>query len=351
MCLYPKLIKNRKYTINKKNGGNIPPVQDSRVLLVPVGCGNCIECRKQKARGWQVRLLEEVKQHRNGKFITLTFNNKELLELCKEIKGVKGYDLDNAICTLATRRFLERWRKKYGTSLRHWLVTEIGHKGTENVHMHGIVWTDEKFETIAKIWKYGYMYPSEESNIRKNYVNERTVNYIIKYVSKRDEHHTTYKSIVLTSPGIGKNYINSINSQSNKFNGLDTNETYRTRTGHKIAMPVYWRNNIYTEDEREKLWLQRMDKGEMWVMGEKVTVKDGYDTYDKLQQYYRTKNIRLGYGTDEKDQDRIEYERNRRTLMIKERLKDPYGTIAKKKKNMAHMAEQLGTENILKAKE
>ena len=33
MCLYPKLIKNRKYIANKKNGGNIPPVSDLRVLM------------------------------------------------------------------------------------------------------------------------------------------------------------------------------------------------------------------------------------------------------------------------------------------------------------------------------
>ena len=35
MCLYPRLIKNRKYIANKKNGGNIPPVSDLRVLMVP----------------------------------------------------------------------------------------------------------------------------------------------------------------------------------------------------------------------------------------------------------------------------------------------------------------------------
>jgi hypothetical protein len=40
MCLYPKLIKNRKYVANKKNGGNIPVPSDKRVLMVPVGCGN-----------------------------------------------------------------------------------------------------------------------------------------------------------------------------------------------------------------------------------------------------------------------------------------------------------------------
>ena len=50
MCLYPKLINNPKYRANKKNGGDIPAVSDNRVLQVPIGCGNCIECRMQKKR-------------------------------------------------------------------------------------------------------------------------------------------------------------------------------------------------------------------------------------------------------------------------------------------------------------
>ena len=60
MCLYPKLIKNRKYIANKKNGGNIPPVSDLRVIMVPVGCGKCIECKKKKSREWSIRLQEEI---------------------------------------------------------------------------------------------------------------------------------------------------------------------------------------------------------------------------------------------------------------------------------------------------
>ena len=60
MCLYPKLISNRKYQTTKKNGGVIPPVNDKRTLLVPVGCGNCMECKQKKAREWKVRLNELV---------------------------------------------------------------------------------------------------------------------------------------------------------------------------------------------------------------------------------------------------------------------------------------------------
>ena len=48
MCLFPKLIKNKKYIANKKNGGNIPPFFDDRVLHVSVGCGKCMECTKKR---------------------------------------------------------------------------------------------------------------------------------------------------------------------------------------------------------------------------------------------------------------------------------------------------------------
>ena len=92
MCLYPTLIRNRKYLKNKKNGGNIPPVPDQRVLWVPVGCQECIECRKQKARNWQVRLMEDIKEHKNGKFITLTFSNKSYKELYEDVKTYELID-------------------------------------------------------------------------------------------------------------------------------------------------------------------------------------------------------------------------------------------------------------------
>ena len=81
MCLYPKLIQNRKYLKNKKNGGVIPPIKDKRVLMVPVGCGKCVECKKQKARNWQVRLQEDIRVNANSKFVTYTFTEHELQKL------------------------------------------------------------------------------------------------------------------------------------------------------------------------------------------------------------------------------------------------------------------------------
>ena len=231
MCLYPKLIHNPKYRKTKKNGGIIPPISDERVKYVPIGCGNCIECRKQYARSWQIRLLEEIKKPIKGYFITLTFSNESIAELIKnkgnkkrpELKHFEGYMLDNQLATTAVHLFLGRWRKKFKTSLRHWLITELGHNGTENIHLHGIVWTYEDFEEIRNLWQYGYVFPYGE-HCKKNYVNEATVNYIIKYVTKVDDKHTLYKSIILTSPGIGNNYKAN---EKHKYNGENTNKLYR----------------------------------------------------------------------------------------------------------------------------
>ena len=322
MCLYPRLIRNRKYTKTKKNGGNIPPVTDKRVLMVPVGCQKCIECRKQKTRGWQIRLHEDIKEHRNGKMVTLTFSNESIAKLYERSSKILGYELDNEIATIAVRLFLERWRKKYKKSLRHFLITELGHNGTENVHLHGIVWTDKPLEEIEAIWGYGYVWKGKEQLGKLiNYVSERTVNYIVKYITKTDPKHPGYNPKILTSPGIGRHYMNRVDWQNNKFNGTKTIETYRTNTGHKISLPIYWRNKIYSEEEREKLWLQRLDKEERWVCGERVKISNGEQDYYRVLKFYRERNIKMGYGSDEDNWERKEYEKQRRMLKQKERIK------------------------------
>jgi len=324
MCLYPKLIKNKKYVANKKNGGNVPVPSDERVLMVPVGCGNCIECRKQKSRGWRIRLLEDIKNNKNGKFVTLTFSNASIKKLSEDIP-LKGYDLDNEVATRAVRWFLERWRKKYKKSLRHWFVSELGGNGTENIHLHGIVWTDIDLKEVERIWQYGFVWKGKEVNGKiVNYVNNRTVNYIVKYVTKVDLKHKFYKSKILTSAGIGSGYNKSANSYNNRFRGKDTVEHYRTDDGSKVAMPVYWRNKLYDDKEREMLWLNMLDKNERYVCGIRVDVSKTMEVYYKTLDMCRKKNDRLGYGSDKVDWEKFEYERSRRLLKQKERIMKVY---------------------------
>ena len=313
MCLYPKLIMNRKYMINKKNGGNIPECKDERTKWIPVGCGKCIECLKQKKRAWQIRMSEEIKVNKNGKFVTLTFSEESLIKLESLIDTKDIYLKYNEVARIAVRRFLERWRKKYKKSVRHWLVTELGHTGTERIHLHGILFTDMSNKEITDIWQYGFIWFGQ-------YVNEKTINYIIKYINKQDKDHPNYIPRILTSAGIGSNYIKSENAKLNMFKENETREYYTTRTGHRINLPIYYRNNLYSEEERETLWTEKLDKQKRYVCGEEIDISDNEIQYEKIREFYRHKNKRLGYGDDILKWDEKQYKNNQKRLKLKNKL-------------------------------
>lgn len=323
MCLYPKLVGNPKYKVNKKNGGNVPECIDRRLLLVPIGCKKCIECTKQKANEWRVRILEEYKSDRKAVFVTLTFSDesiKKLMYLIKKSDGVlpKGYDLDNKIVSKAVRLFLDRWRKDKGKSVKHWLVSEIGHEGTKNVHLHGVLWNLD-IEAIKKNWQYGWIYFGYS-------FNEKGINYFTKYLNKQDFENKEYVPKMLVSAGIGSGYIDSMNARKHKFVAGKTDEAYRTRQGWKMALPIYLRNKIWTEEEREKLWIEKLDRESRFVLGTEIDVstEEGLKEYYKVLYSAREKNSRLGFGNDSKDWKKIDYENSRRELEIKRRIEDEY---------------------------
>jgi hypothetical protein len=319
LCLYPKLILNKKYTANKKNGGIIPPLTDNRAKMVPVGCGKCMECRKQKARDWSIRLTEEARSNPHGKFVTLTYSDEQFYNLgngldihgdpikdaIKIVDELEGYNLDNEIARLSIRRYLERIRKINKKSIKHWFITEIGGNYSERLHIHGIMWTND-YELIKK-WNYGNVWVG-------NYCTEATMNYIVKYLHKSDEKHKEYNPKIFCSGGIGKNYFERPDSRRNIYAGENTEDNYKTRSGHKMALPIYYRNKLYDDEQREKLWMYRLDKCERWVNGIRVDVSENMEDYYKTLEEARKINKKLGYGNDQKDWERIKYENSLRML-------------------------------------
>lgn len=314
MCLFPKLIFNKKYQSNKKNKGVIPPIQDDRVLYVPVGCGNCIECKKQKARQWTVRLHEELKHSNNMIMVTLTFDEYWLYSITQYVnqQGINTKIEENEVARQAVRWFLERWRKHFGKSVKHWLVTELGHKNTERIHLHGILWTDQEQYIIESIWQYGIVHFG-------TWVNEQTINYIVKYITKTDNDHKGYKTKILSSKGIGIQYINKRNT-INKYNNSNTIEFYKTTAGIKLSLPIYYRNKLYTEEQKEQLWLYKLDKQERYICGTRIDISKSEELYYNTLKWYQLKNKRLGYGDDTEKWNVTTYKRER--MIIKNKNKN-----------------------------
>ena len=193
-----------------------------------------------------------------------------------------------------------------GKSVKHWFITELGHEKTERIHIHGIIFTNE-IEDIENLWKYGHIWIGD-------YVNEKTINYIVKYCNKLDTQHKGYVPKIMTSAGIGKKFIERIDSRINKFKGSETIEYYKTNDGSKLALPIYYRNKIYTEEERQELWINKLDRQVRYVGGEKIDISNGDEEYDKALEYYRKLNKRLGYGSDEKGWTKSTFVENREKL-------------------------------------
>lgn len=280
-------MKNKRYVPNEKNGGHPPKCTDDRKQFVPIPCGKCIECMNDKKRNWQIRLHEEIKNNElPAQFVTLSMSEESIEELAKITESLEA----NEIARKAVRLFLERWRKEYKKSVKHWFVTELGHENTERVHIHGIMWTDKVGE-IEQKWKYGNVYIGD-------YCNAKTINYIVKYIVKIDTDHPNFQPKVFPSPGLGAEYLNGLNALKNRYSGKETRQVYQMDNGAKINLPKYYKNKLWTENERDRLWTKTLDQQEQYVMGTKIKTEniDGLIEVEKSKGYYQTINERIGYA-------------------------------------------------------
>lgn len=297
-CLYSKLVLNPKYLPNKKNNYNPPKCTDERIRYVPVSCGRCIECRKKRRREWMVRLSEEL---RGGKkpplFVTLTISNDQL----QRVKGDA-----NTKATRFVRWFLENIRKKTRKSAKHYLVTELGEeKG--RIHLHGFIWADK--ELVKKSWIYGYIHIGD-------FVNEKSINYMTKYMMKKSI-DKNFIPKVLASKGIGKGYLSREDAKRNKYKGKNTDETYRFRNGSKMYLPQYYRDKIYSDKEKEELWVDKIEKEEVYICKEKVNPNE--EEYYEILNYHRKRTEKiLGDNPQEWEADKM----RKRRAKLKKYLED-----------------------------
>ena len=332
MCLYPTYVKNPKYKPNKKNNGRPPICKDRRLFYIPVKCGCCIECRKEKQREWRVRLEEELRS-KFGYFTTLTISPEGIKEIEKKT-SLKWEENPNEIATKALRLFLERVRKETGKSIKHWCVTELGEE-KNRIHLHGIFFGQKSAQLIKKHWKYGFVFIG-------GYCNSKSVNYMTKYMLKVDIKHPEFKQIVLASSGIGSGYMDRLDYlwQKQNYKRIEV-ATYTFRNGTKMAMPKYYKNKIFTEKEREIMWINNLNRGLLWIYGEKVKADD-WKTIDNLREYWQK------YGREVMGDNPIAWnamkerrkeEKQRKAIAEAKKLAEKFSTQTLNKENLPLQAE------------
>ena len=90
----------------------------------------------------------------------------------------------------------------------------------------------------------------------------------------------------------------------------------------RVNLPIYYRNHIYTEEEREKLWINKLDAQTRYILGVKhICITDEQImTYEEHLKNAQELNIISGFGEPLEKWDKITYKVKRdkiRTLTKK----------------------------------
>lgn len=213
--------------------------------LVP--CGKCINCIQRKRAEWSFRLLQELKISDKATFLTLTYAD-EYLPKSRQLEKKK------------LQAFFKRVRVTQ-KGLKYYAVGEYGTK-TQRPHYHAIVFNADN-NTLTDEWKEcGTDNKAPTGFVATDSVTEASIHYVTGYITtkygKIDER--TGKSIdtwkaddirpfALMSKGLGKIYL----KHATKYHKSNFTTTTLSAGGLPGNLPRYYRDRIFTEDEKKSL--------------------------------------------------------------------------------------------------
>jgi hypothetical protein len=159
-------------------------------LLLP--CGVCVGCRLERSRQWAVRCVHEASLYERNCFVTLTFNDKSLLEREAPMSlDIRDFQL-----------FMKRLRFEFGNGIRFFHCGEYGDR-FRRPHYHACIFNfdfPDKFfwkesngcrlytsEILSRLWPFGFSSIGDVTFESAAYV----ARYIMKkeYGKRADEHY------------------------------------------------------------------------------------------------------------------------------------------------------------------
>ena len=246
---------------------------------IEVPCGKCHSCKKDRLNSWRLRLNAECHRYPDSHFITLTFDDEYLRKFGKHPNK-------------AVRLFLDRLRKYYGKGIKHFIIGEYGER-KHRFHYHGILFNCSKLnaDELHKIWKYGFVY--------LGYVNEKTANYVCKYLTKDDKNPNSLVKLprIIASHGIGESLVDEY-----KDSPIYTlYKPYITlNNGGKLKLPRYIVDKLYDIEDKIRMKIINSEKPfERFLDGVKYT--------DELEYIIARKkkfDINVSLGLSEKREEK-----------------------------------------------
>lgn len=205
----------------------------------PFPCGKCPPCKTRRVNQWVFRCMEETRVADTAFFVTLTYDTRFLPITANGFATLSKHDL---------QKYWKRLRKLCPESkIRYYAAGEYGSKN-KRPHYHAIVFNVPDKEMLHSAWGMG--------SVVVGTVQSESVAYTMKYIDKagsvpahrRDDR---LKEFSVMSKGLGSCYLDRRGVVD--YHRSDVTRNYVTKmSGHKVPMPRYYRNKIFTEDERKQ---------------------------------------------------------------------------------------------------
>lgn len=209
-----------------------------------VPCGKCLACLSRRASAWSFRLMQEEKRSTDAHFITLTYDTQHT-----PITNHGYMSLDKRHCQNFFKE-LRRHSANRGRKIKYYLAGEYGGK-TRRPHYHIILFNAD-IASILPSWGKGHVHYGD--------VTAASVGYSLKYITKPSKipHHSNddrLKEFALMSKGLGDNYVTK---KMFAWHHADIqNRMYcNLPDGKKIAMPRYYKQQIYLKSEQNAIGAQ-----------------------------------------------------------------------------------------------
>lgn len=224
---------------------------------VTVPCGRCYACLINRREDWTIRLLEEFKVHDYSYFITLTYAEENLT------LGSQG---NGTLVKADIQKFWKRLRNQVEGKVRYYVVGEYG-THTKRPHYHAIVFAYFPLSSVVvdKAWSLG--------GVLVTLLNGRRIAYTCKYHVNRGDYPSGCLppfSLMSRRPGIGQSYVDRMDS----WHHGDIDRSYYQLYEFKKKLPRYFKNRLYSADQRKKI-------------GEVFQDRDLYSV-DRIREYQRT---------------------------------------------------------------
>lgn len=212
---------------------------------MPFPCGKCPSCRKRRTSGWSFRLVKEGERSKSALFITLTYDT-EYVPITNN--GYMSLDLKDL------QKFFKRLRKLTDEKLKYYAVGEYG-STKKRPHYHIILFNANQ-EHVKRAWALNN---HTIGNYHIGNVSAASIGYTLKYMSKKQQipqhkNDDRIKEFSVMSKGLGSNYLTNAMIKWHK-QLIEQRMYVPIEDGKKIAMPRYYKDKIYNEEEKGKIAL------------------------------------------------------------------------------------------------